>query len=173
MSEAAQAPMPLVERAVRAALATVPDPEIPSCSVLDLGMLHRIEHHDMRVEVVLLPTFAGCPALDVIRHDAVAALRRALPGYETEVRFSFEEPWTSDRITPDAWEQMRALGIAPPGASAGPVLVALGRPMPAGPCPYCSSEDTEAAGGFGPTPCRAVAYCRACRNPFERFKPKR
>lgn len=173
MSEPASTSSPLIERAVRVALATVPDPEIPSCSILDLGMLHRIEVTDARVEVVLLPTFAGCPALDVIRHDAVAALQRAIPGYDCEVRFSFEEPWTSDRITHAAREQMRAIGIAPPGDRAIPVLVALGKPLPAGACPYCASEDTEAAGGFGPTPCRAVAYCRACRNPFETFKPKR
>lgn len=172
MSEAAPAGPGLVERAVRAALATVPDPEIPTCSVLDLGMLHRISCEGARIEVVLLPTFAGCPALDVIRHDAMTAIRKALPGYQTEVRFSFEEPWTSDRIAPEAREQMRTLGIAPPGDDR-PVLVEIGRRTPAGPCPYCSSEDTEREGGFGPTPCRAVAYCRACRNPFETFKPKR
>lgn len=170
---AAQDGAEFLERKVRQALATVPDPEIPSCSILDLGMLHRIEITGARVEVELLPTFAGCPALDAIRHDAITAITRALPDAEVEVRFTFEVPWTSDRMTSAAHEQMRSLGIAPPGAANAPVLIDLGRPTAAGACPYCNSDETEQAGGFGPTPCRAVAYCRACRNPFEVFKPKR
>jgi ring-1,2-phenylacetyl-CoA epoxidase subunit PaaD len=161
----------IVERVARAALETVPDPEIPTCSILDLGMLHAIEVDEDTLRVSLLPTFAGCPALDVIRSDTVAALKRALPAMKIEVRFTFEIPWTSDRITDEGRERMGALGIAPPGAHALPIVLE-GPRAAAGPCPYCSSAETELSSAFGPTPCRAVAYCNACRNPFEPFKRK-
>jgi ring-1,2-phenylacetyl-CoA epoxidase subunit PaaD len=171
VNETTQAQLDAVEAAVRAALETVPDPEIPACSVLDLGMLHRIHADDRSVEVTLLPTFAGCPALDAIQHDARHAIQRALPGLDVTVKFTFEIPWTTDRISAAAREQMQSLGIAPPRTD-GLVLIDLGRPSAAGPCPYCSSEETEGSSAFGPTPCRSVAYCNSCRNPFEVFKPK-
>lgn len=160
-----------LQAAVEHALSTVPDPEIPACSILDLGMLHTIDEAGDAVVVSLLPTFAGCPALDVIRTDSVAALKRELPDRRVEVRFTFEIPWTSDRMSEAGREAMRALGIAPPGSKPLPIVLS-GPPAEAGPCPYCDSEDTEVSSPFGPTPCRAVAYCRACRNPFEPFKFK-
>jgi len=157
---------------VVAALGTVPDPEIPNCSIVDLGLVHTIEADDRAIRVTLLPTFAGCPALDAIEADARRALEAAFPDRSVGVRFSFEIPWTSDRISPHARETMKTLGIAPPGASIIPIPIGRPHPQPAGPCPYCSSDDTEVMSAFGPTPCRAVAYCRACRNPFEPFKRK-
>lgn len=157
--------------AIEEALSTVPDPEIPVISVLDLGLLHAVRIEGTRIEIDLLPTFSGCPALDTIRQDALTAVRARFPGHEVEVRWTFDQPWTSDRISAAGREAMAGLGIAPP--SAGLVILDLGRPdeEPLA-CPYCGSRDTRMESAFGPTPCRAIAYCDSCRNPFERFKDK-
>lgn len=141
------------ERAVRAALADVPDPEIPALSIVDLGLVHAVRVSDPIV-VELLPTFIGCPALDAIR-DAVVE-RLAGLGRPVEVRFTYAVPWTAERITAAGAAALRASGIAPPGVSA---------------CPWCGSTDVVRDNLFGPTQCRSVHYCRGCRQPFEAFKP--
>jgi ring-1,2-phenylacetyl-CoA epoxidase subunit PaaD len=129
--------------------------------------------------VDLLPTFAGCPALDVIREDVVAAVSAVAGDREVRVRFVNAPPWTTDRITPAGREAMRGYGLTPPaGGAHGPVLVPVGTPARAGAnataatCPFCGSRETVRESAFGPTLCRATHYCRACRNPFEAFKPK-
>lgn len=151
---------------VRARLAEVMDPEIPSCSVLDLGIIERIDVDGDTIEVDLLPTFSGCPALDVIRDDVEAAAR-ALSD-DVTVRWIRTTPWTTDRITPQGRARLREYGIAPPGERP---LVQIGRPQPVT-CPYCGGEGSHEDTAFGPTPCRAIRYCPSCRNPFEAFKPK-
>ena len=152
-----------VEAAVRDALSRVKDPEIPVCSITDLGLVERVAVTDASVEVTLLPTFAGCPALDLIRADAERAARDAAPGHEVRVRYTFDPPWTTDRITPDGREALRAFGIAPPGRTMLRIAVK---------CPHCGSLSTWVESEFGPTPCRTIRYCSNCRNPFEGFKPK-
>lgn len=155
--------------AVFAALDRVPDPEIPAVSVTEMGMIGSIEIDVDRVKVTVLPTFTGCPAVDVIRkdvHDAVLGV----PGVRAvEVSLSFDPPWTVERISAPARKKLRNFGLAPPGE--GPVLITeIGLPRVAE-CPFCGSRDTVNENPFGPTPCRALYYCRACRNPFEQFKP--
>ena len=144
---------PLDEAAVRAALAEVPDPEIPVVSVVDLGMVEGVEVSPGAIRVELLPTFVGCPALDAIR-DAVVG-RLAAFGRPVEVEFGYRVPWSSDRITDAGRERLRASGFAPPDDPA---------------CPYCGSTNVALDNLFGPTQCRSVRYCRACRQPFESFK---
>jgi ring-1,2-phenylacetyl-CoA epoxidase subunit PaaD len=158
----------LSEIDIRTTLASVKDPEIPVCSITDLGMVHDVRVPDGEIEVDLLPTFVGCPALDVIREDVEAAVRALAPNVEVRVRFITSPPWTTDRITPEGKEALRTYGIAPPGEA---VLVRFGKPEPVT-CPYCGSEQTVEEGAFGPTPCRTVRYCPACKNPFEGFKRK-
>ena len=104
-----------IERDVWATLAGVHDPEIPPCSITDLGIVERVAVTDDAVEVDLLPTFAGCPALDVIRQDAEAAVRASADGRDVRVRFVFNPPWTSDRITAEGHVALRSYGITPPG----------------------------------------------------------
>jgi ring-1,2-phenylacetyl-CoA epoxidase subunit PaaD len=157
--------------AVWEALAEVPDPEIPVVSVVDLGMVRSVELDGERLRVELLPTFVGCPALDMIR-DAVAA-RLAGMAPEVEVEVSFAEPWTSDRITREGRRKLRESGFAPPERSSPspgeqPLFATITRP--AATCPYCGAADTKLDNPFGPTPCRAIFYCRRCRQPFEQFK---
>jgi ring-1,2-phenylacetyl-CoA epoxidase subunit PaaD len=141
------------ETAVRAALADVPDPEIPAVSIVDLGMVEQVEVGDDAIRIELLPTFVGCPALDAIR-DAVGG-RLAAFGRQVEVGFGFRVPWTTDRITEDGRRKLRESGFAPPDDPA---------------CPYCGSANVALDNLFGPTQCRSLRYCRACRQPFESFK---
>ena len=165
-----------VERAVYDALNAVHDPEIPACSISDLGMVERVAVSDDVVEVDLLPTFVGCPAKDIIADDVRAGLRDAVGERELRLRFVYDPPWTTERITERGRARLREVGIAPeweggPPASTGPVSIPLLRTSTMA-CPFCGSEDTVRESAWGPTPCRTQHFCRACRNPFEGFKEK-
>jgi ring-1,2-phenylacetyl-CoA epoxidase subunit PaaD len=155
-------------------LASVPDPEILTCSIVDLGMVERVDVKGDAVEVDLLPTFVGCPAKDVIGEDVEAALRRVSEGRAVHVRFVYDPPWTTQRITERGKAGLQALGISPywEQTAAGPVAVSLMQESGIR-CPYCGSPETVMEAAFGPTPCRTTHYCKACRNPFEGFKEKR
>lgn len=144
------------EPAVRAALAEVPDPEIPVVSIVELGMVEAVEVGDDGIRVELLPTFVGCPAVDLVR--AAVGRRLAAFGRPVAVDVSFRVPWTSDRISPAGRDKLRRSGFAPP---AEPADVR---------CPYCASAAVVMDSAFGPTLCRALYYCRGCRQPFESFK---
>lgn len=145
------------EAAVRAELALVPDPEIPVLSVVDLGIVHRVEVGRDRIDVAILPTFVGCPALDIIRASIGDRLSERF-GRPVRVETTFEVPWTSDRISPAGRVALAAAGIAPPSE---PEDVR---------CPYCSSAHVVMDSAFGPTQCRSLFYCRGCRQPFEALK---
>jgi ring-1,2-phenylacetyl-CoA epoxidase subunit PaaD len=153
------------------AVAGVRDPEIPAVTIGGLGLVARVDVTEDAVEVELLPTFVGCPALDIIKRDVESAVREAAAGRRIAVRFVFDPPWTTDRMSDDAKASMRLFGIAPPnGTNVTPMRPLL---QIAVPCPYCGSRDTTLESEFGPTLCRSVRYCNACRNPFEGFKTKR
>jgi ring-1,2-phenylacetyl-CoA epoxidase subunit PaaD len=173
----------LGEAAVWEALAEVPDPEIPVVSVVDLGLVHAVRLDGGRLRVELLPTFVGCPALDLIRASVAERLAGMAP--EVEVEMTFAVPWTSDRITAEGRRKLRQSGFAPPptGDSAGRSLPIVGqRPTPSLPlfatipmrptadCPWCGTSDTKLENAFGPTLCRTIFWCNRCRQPFEQFK---
>jgi ring-1,2-phenylacetyl-CoA epoxidase subunit PaaD len=164
----AAAPSTADAASVRAALAEVADPEIPVVSVLDLGMVEDVEVGPAGIRVELLPTFVGCPALELIR--VAVETRLGAFGQPVDVRFSFRVPWSSDRITSQGREKLRAAGLAPPGSSGTdqPMLVQLAAPVT---CPNCGSRRTVLENAFGPTQCRAIHHCTDCRQPFEHFKP--
>jgi ring-1,2-phenylacetyl-CoA epoxidase subunit PaaD len=165
-----------VELAAWEALAAVRDPEIPPVSITDLGVVEGVRVDQEVVQVDLLPTFVGCPALDVIREDAERAVAAVADGRRVEVRFVYTPPWTSDRITPEGREALRGYGLTPPPAEAAGrtfvPLASLHRTEGSAACPFCGSVDTVLESAFGPTLCRATHFCRSCRNPFEAFKPK-
>lgn len=150
---------------VRAVLDVVPDPEMPPVSIGELGMVVEVRVDGGRVEVDLVPTFSGCPAIAVIREDVERALRPLAGVDEVEVRFVRDVVWDPERITFAGRRKLAEFGIAPPGS--GQTLLGIGGVK----CPLCGSRDTVADSPFGPTPCRATNYCRGCRNPFEVIKP--
>ncbi len=147
------------------ALQEVKDPEIPTISLVDLGMIHRLLVEGDRVTVEILPTFVGCPALDIIRRDVRNRLLQVEGVADVEVQFVYDPPWTSDRITEEGRKRLASFGIAPPRpAGENPMDI-----VP--PCPYCGAEGGEIHNLFGPTACRSIFYCRRCRQPFEGMKP--
>ena len=150
------------------ALADVPDPEIPVISIVDLGVVRDVRAQGERVLVEFMPTFLGCPALDVMR-DRMADAVRALGG-KAEVVVVSDEPWSTDRITAAGRKKLREAGLAPPTPrEPGRVqLVQLQRGTFR--CPYCDSTETKLENIFGPTPCRSIRYCTSCRQPFEQLK---
>lgn len=159
-----------LEDSVWAALQTVKDPEIPAVSVVEMGMIRSVDVKGQSVCVTVLPTFTGCPAVPIIKEDVATAVAR-VPGIGgVDVEFSFDPPWTTDRITELGRKKLKEFGLAPPTGN-GPVLITeIGLPSVAI-CPFCGSKNTRNENSFGPTPCRALYYCADCRNPFEQFKP--
>ena len=153
--------------AVWSALAEIPDPEIPSVSLVDLGVVRAVAVEDDRVHVEFAPTFLGCPAVEVMREEMIETIREL--GAEPEVEIA-SEGWSSDRITAEGRRKLRESGFAPPAPrEAGPVTL-LQIQTTVHRCPYCGSEDTRLDNLFGPTPCRSIRYCASCRQPFEQFK---
>ena len=167
---------PSREATVWAALAEIADPEIPAISLVDLGVIGGIAFEPRaeggeRLSVELLPTFIGCPAIEVMRQQIGERLGDLGLADEVAVDLSFAVPWTSDRITPAGREALRSSGFAPPvqigSTFSGDSLTVL----PIATCPYCASRNTTLENPFGPTLCRAIYHCGDCRQPFEAFKP--
>jgi ring-1,2-phenylacetyl-CoA epoxidase subunit PaaD len=159
-----------LESAVWTALQDVHDPEIPAISVVDLGVVHSVETGQGSVRVELLPTFVGCPAIEMMR--AAVAERLAEFADDVRVEISFAEPWTTERITDAGRVALRAAGFAPPPRTVAPgreLSVLLALPATAE-CPYCGSRNTTLENAFGPALCRAIYHCADCRQPFEQFK---
>jgi ring-1,2-phenylacetyl-CoA epoxidase subunit PaaD len=162
------------ESAVWAALAEIADPEIPAISLVDLGVIRgfafaRRAGGGERLTVELMPTFLGCPAIDVMCQQIGEHLAGLAD--EVTVELTVVEPWSSDRITPAGREALRSSGFAPPvtigSTFSGDSLTVL----PIATCPYCASRNTTLENPFGPTLCRAIYHCADCRQPFEAFKP--
>jgi ring-1,2-phenylacetyl-CoA epoxidase subunit PaaD len=168
-------------------LANVLDPEVPAVSVRDLGIVRDVieprlgdetsgvEGEPASLEIVLTPTYSGCPATEVIEHDVLAAVHAAGLG-PAHVTLRRAPAWTTDWISADGRAKLLAYGIAPPGPAAPDVAV----PMRFFPrktaadtvaCPRCGSANTERLAAFGSTACKAIWRCIACKEPFEHFKP--
>jgi ring-1,2-phenylacetyl-CoA epoxidase subunit PaaD len=151
-----------------AALAEIPDPEIPVISLVDLGVIKDVDVEDGRVRIDFTPTFMGCPALEPMK---VAMERKVAElGAEPEVRVLLDDSWSSDRITPEGREKLREAGFAPPSPRPAGKLDLVQLQTGAFRCPYCGSTETRLENLFGPTPCRSIRYCDSCRQPFEQFK---
>jgi ring-1,2-phenylacetyl-CoA epoxidase subunit PaaD len=150
-------------------LGTVLDPEVPVLSVIDLGLVREVTtHDDGTLRVVLTPTYSGCPATEVIG-GAVAQALTAAGLAPLQVEWRRAPAWTTDWISEAGRRKLHAYGIAPPShVGAGEAVVHV---MPRIACPRCDSTDTERLAAFGTTACKALYRCRACREPFEHFKP--
>jgi ring-1,2-phenylacetyl-CoA epoxidase subunit PaaD len=156
-----------------AVLAQVLDPEVPALSVCDLGIVREVIEHGDGLEVVLTPTYSGCPATEVIERSVLDALRdEGLAPARTTLRRA--PAWTTDWISEEGRRKLRDYGIAPPGpvpAEESVVVRFHPRQRAAVACPQCGSGDTERLSAFGSTACKAMYRCLACREPFEHFKP--
>lgn len=152
-----------------AALDAVPDPEVPVLSVRDLGIVRDVRAGaEGGIEVVLTPTYSGCPATEVIAASVREAIVAAGFGPVT-VTQQLAPAWTTDWISDDGRRKLREYGIAPPGAASDANTIRF-RPRGIA-CPRCGSADTERLSAFGATACKALYRCVACREPFEHFKP--
>lgn len=169
---AEQATIDRADRQVWRVLESVPDPEIPVLSVVDLGIVRHVRWSDGAdgqsiLHVGITPTYSGCPATEVIRHSIKTALDRE--GYAGAViEDMLSPPWTSDWLTEEGRGKLRSFGIAPPEKS-----VSTPRHLfraPAATCPRCGSRATERVSEFGSTPCKAHYRCTSCLEPFDSFK---
>lgn len=155
-------------------LHTVLDPEVPALSVCDLGIVREVIAHDGGLEIVLTPTYSGCPATEAIEHDVLAAVGAAGLG-PARVTLRRAPAWTTDWISAEGKRKLLDYGIAPPGAAAPDVAVPIRifgrRAEPDIACPRCASLHTERLSAFGSTACKSLYRCLSCREPFEHFKP--
>jgi ring-1,2-phenylacetyl-CoA epoxidase subunit PaaD len=161
--------------AVQEAIAHLTDPEIPVVSLTELGILREVRMGaDDVAEVVITPTYSGCPAMGQIEDDIRAALADA--GLTARVVTQLAPAWTTDWMTSVAREKLRAYGIAPPNGRAAhgndKVITfarrAASQPVP---CPRCGSTHTSETSPFGSTACKALYRCLNCLEPFDLFKP--
>ncbi len=150
----------VTEREIWKVLETIKDPELP-ITVTDLGLIREVQVINGRVQVRMIPTYSACPAIQVMRQDIQTRLLE-IPGVESvEVDLSYERPWTVDLMSVRGRQGLLEYGMSMPASRrAEPVA-----------CPFCGSTNTTLENPFGPTLCRAIYYCRDCRNPIERFKP--
>ena len=153
------------------ALAEIPDPEIPAISLVDLGIIGevRVDDAGRLAHIQLLPTFVGCPAIEVMRQRIGERLTALAIADRVEVEVSFATPWTSERISDAGRERLRLGGFAPPVMTEVEGLDELAV-LPIAECPYCGSRNTTLENPFGPTLCRAIYHCADCRQPFEQMK---
>ncbi|HYF19054.1 MAG TPA: 1,2-phenylacetyl-CoA epoxidase subunit PaaD [Ramlibacter sp.] len=153
-------------------LGEVLDPEVPALSVCDLGIVREVVDHGGELEVVLTPTYSGCPATEVIERSVLDALQAEGLG-PARATLRRAPAWTSDWISAQGRRKLREYGIAPPAhlAADGAVPIRIVRKEPAIACPHCGSPKTERLSAFGSTACKALYRCLGCREPFEYFKP--
>ena len=155
-------------------LEQVPDPEIPVVSIRELGILREVSEHDGAIEVVITPTYSGCPAMGQIEDDVRSAM--AAHGMAVKVVMRLAPAWTTDWISEQAKEKLRAYGIAPPHTVQQPERVVRfrsqrGKPAQDVACPNCGSGNTTETSHFGSTACKALYKCLDCLEPFDYFKP--
>ena len=144
----------------------VPDPEIPVISLVDLGIIRGVEWQGDTLEIAVTPTYSGCPAVLAIELAVETALREA--GFDARVERVISPAWTTDWITEDGREKLRAYGIAPPVKASNSIRALFGETQVD--CPQCGSLHTERVSEFGSTACKALYRCTACREPFDYFK---
>ncbi|MBS1553516.1 MAG: phenylacetate-CoA oxygenase subunit PaaJ [Bacteroidetes bacterium] len=148
-------------------LEDVKDPEIPVLSLVDLGVITEVVMRENSVRVEMTPTFAGCPAMDVMKSEVIEKLK-SKGVEEVIVNVSFQKPWSSDMISEKGKKALKQFGLAPPPSNK--VLHDL-EILENAICPRCNGENTELKNPFGPTLCRAIYYCHTCHEAFEQFKP--
>ena len=139
-------------------LDSVPDPEIPVISVVDLGVVRDVAVSEGGVLITITPTYTGCPAMSVIAFDIETALaQKGVKKITLETQIA--PAWTTDWLSEKGRARLEDYGIAPPQAAGGPER-----------CPQCKSSNVERISQFGSTPCKAQWRCKSCMEPFDYFK---
>ena len=159
--------------AVHAALDQLCDPEIPVVSLRERGILRDVHVSDTGVEVVITPTYSGCPAMEQIHDDILQSLQQL--GVQGQVKTQLAPAWTTDWMSDSAKEKLRAYGIAPPNCQSTSTsqVVRFTRRLQDDvvACPLCGSTNTTITSAFGSTACKALCKCLNCQEPFDYFKP--
>lgn len=147
-------------------LNTVNDPEIPVLTIMDLGIVREIKIKDETVEVLITPTYSGCPAMDFIGMNIRKVLREN--GFEKiKITHQLSPAWTTDWMTEEAKDKLRSYGIAPPVSKTFDKKYLQDLPVA---CPHCHSINTKLISEFGSTACKAIYQCTDCGEPFDYFK---
>jgi ring-1,2-phenylacetyl-CoA epoxidase subunit PaaD len=150
-------------------LEEVTDPEIPVLSVIDMGIVRDIKEQDETIEIIITPTYSGCPAMDVISMNI--KLHLLSHGYKkVKVSQTLSPPWTSDWITEEGKQKLKEYGIAPPNPRQQVCNDKLFAADEAVQCPHCNSYHTHRISEFGSTACKALYQCDDCKEPFDYFK---
>ena len=158
----------VISRELIKILSQVPDPEIPVLTILDLGIVRKVEGNKNEIKVVITPTYSGCPAMEMIENQIKEKLQEH--GYKKVMIETVLTPaWTTDWITDEAKNKLEAYGIAPPVKGTPNKGVLMGKD-PEVKCPRCKSLNTEMVSQFGSTACKALYRCLDCLEPFDYFK---
>ncbi len=148
-------------------LKSIPDPEIPVLSIIDLGVVRHAELQDQNAVVDITPTYSGCPAMDVIGDDIKKALSEK--GYNPKVNLILAPAWTTDWMTDEGKRALKTYGIAPPMDATSDKKALLGEEQVI-PCPQCESKNTKLLSQFASTACKAMFKCQDCEETFDYFK---
>ncbi len=148
-------------------LRSISDPEIPVLSIVDLGIIRNVNVINDNIEIIITPTYSGCPAMDLIAMQIQSALLNN--GYkDVYIKKVLSPAWTTEWMSEEGKQKLKSYGIAPPGSIrktielfADPVQVS---------CPLCNSQDTSLISEFGSTACKALYRCNSCQEPFDHFK---
>jgi ring-1,2-phenylacetyl-CoA epoxidase subunit PaaD len=154
----------VTDEAILEAVGEVPDPEIPVLTIADLGVLRGVRHEAEQVVVTITPTYSGCPAMDLIRHEVELTLDHL--GVSGRVETVLSPPWTTDWMTQTGKAKLTDYGIAPPASSRGSTVLLQVSIR----CPLCGSPNTSELSRFGSTSCKSLWRCNDCKEPFDHFK---
>src|SRR5215467_5383967 len=161
--------MPTNKNDILEILQDVMDPEVPVLSIVDLGILRDVKIENEKIEIVITPTYTGCPAMDAIKSNIQNTMRSH--GYSNVQLSTVLSPaWTTDWLSETGKEKLKAFGIAPPTPKQQVCHPGLFHEGEAIQCPQCNSYNTRLISRFGSTPCKALYQCNDCDEPFDYFK---
>jgi ring-1,2-phenylacetyl-CoA epoxidase subunit PaaD len=133
----------------------IPDPEIPSISIVELGVVRNVKFNEDNFHITVTPTYSGCPAMSFMKDEIVRAMEaEGISNYQLHT--SLAPPWTTDWMSTEVKEKLKEAGIAPPSEKVQ--------------CPQCDSPKVESISEFGSTACKALYKCNTCAEIFHYFK---
>ncbi len=150
-------------------LGEIKDPEIPVLSIVDMGIIRDIKMNEDEIEVIITPTYSGCPAMDMISAH-IKILLSTIGFRKNKVTEVLNPAWTTDWMTEEGKRKLKEYGIAPPNPRQ---QVCNEKPFAAAEavqCPHCDSWHTHRISEFGSTACKALFQCDDCKEPFDYFK---